>query len=138
MTICRTSACSTLKPVAALRRFGLAALAALAMVSGGALQAQTKPKVLDLGPDTPRSVIYIGNSFFYYNNSLHGHVTQLLQGSTPAVAMRSSSVTISGSGSLTGTTLTRTSARTASASTRSTATTMSCSTSSTNCSTWPS
>lgn len=83
---------------AALRGWSLAALAAMTLLSGCALQMQPKPKVLDLATETPRSVLYVGNSFFYYNNSLHGHVTQLVQGSTPPLPLRSSSVTISGSG----------------------------------------
>jgi hypothetical protein len=43
---------------------------------------------------------HIGNSFFYYNNSLHGHVRNLLNEGDPAFANkhRSTSVTISGSG----------------------------------------
>ncbi|MEQ1519447.1 MAG: DUF4886 domain-containing protein [Usitatibacteraceae bacterium] len=59
--------------------------------------AQTKPKVLSIG-DAPVSAIYIGNSFFYYNNSLHGHVSQLIGATTPAMKMRGVSATISGSG----------------------------------------
>ena len=33
--------------------------------------AQTKPLVTTLGPDFPKTEIFIGNSFFYYNNSMH-------------------------------------------------------------------
>ena len=36
--------------------------------------AQTKPAVTSLGPDFPKTAIFIGNSFFYYNNGLPGHV----------------------------------------------------------------
>jgi len=36
--------------------------------------AQTKPVVTSLGPDFPKTEIFIGNSFFYYNNSMHSHV----------------------------------------------------------------
>ena len=39
--------------------------------------AQTKPVVTSLGPDFPKSEIFIGNSFFYYNNGMPGHVTLL-------------------------------------------------------------
>ncbi len=49
-------------------------------------------------PGPPSSAIYIGNSFFYYNNSMHGHITQLVRAADPALAYRSTSVTISGSG----------------------------------------
>jgi hypothetical protein len=61
--------------------------------------AQVKPNVMDAGVDRPVSAIYIGNSFFYYNNSLHNHVTQLIRAADPTHPFRSTSVTISGSGS---------------------------------------
>jgi hypothetical protein len=61
--------------------------------------AQVKPTALTSGVDRPASAIYIGNSFFYYNNSLHNHVAQLLRAADPAYRFRSTSVTISGSGS---------------------------------------
>jgi hypothetical protein len=32
----------------------------------------------------PRSVLYVGNSFMYYNNSLHGMVSQMARGSENA------------------------------------------------------
>ncbi|MEY2689424.1 MAG: hypothetical protein RL375_3623 [Pseudomonadota bacterium] len=44
----------------------------------------------------PRSILWVGNSFFYYNNSLHGHVGQLA--SAAKAPLRGTSVTISGSG----------------------------------------
>ncbi len=44
-----------------------------------------------------KSLLWVGNSFFYYNNSMHGHVSRLLTDSG-AKGMRSSSATISGSG----------------------------------------
>jgi hypothetical protein len=50
----------------------------------------------------PKSIMYVGNSFMYYNNSLHNHVGLLARGVAPAdrqrVAHRATSVTISGSG----------------------------------------
>ncbi len=47
----------------------------------------------------PESAIFIGNSFFYYNNSLHNHVGRLVRaGSTTPPTFRATSVTISGSG----------------------------------------
>ena len=48
----------------------------------------------------PRSTLYVGNSFMYYNNSLHGHVQQLARASANSAqaAHRSTSLTISGSG----------------------------------------
>ncbi len=61
--------------------------------------AQIKPKVMSSGVERPASAIYIGNSFFYYNNSLHNHVSQFLRAADPAYRFRATSVTISGSGS---------------------------------------
>ena len=43
-------------------------------------------------------MIYIGNSLFYYNNSVHAHVMSLLRAADPSYALRSTSATISGSG----------------------------------------
>ena len=60
-------------------------------------QAQTRPKLLDSGVTDPSSAIWMGNSFFYYNNSMHGHVGQLIR-AAGAKPMRMVSVTISGSG----------------------------------------
>jgi hypothetical protein len=81
------------------RRF-LAALigGVAALCLAGSLHAQVRPKVLESGVKDPTSAIYIGNSFFYYNNSLHGHVTQLVKAADPKQAWRTVSVTISGSG----------------------------------------
>lgn len=44
-----------------------------------------------------RSMLWVGNSFFYYNNSMHGHVGQLLSASGTR-GVRQVSATISGSG----------------------------------------
>lgn len=68
-------------------------------VSSSAL-AQTTPSVKPNAATPSTSEIYIGNSFFYYNNSLHGHVRNMLLEGDPALAkkQRSTSVTISGSG----------------------------------------
>lgn len=61
--------------------------------------AQTKPEVKDLGRG-PKSTLYIGNSFFYYNNMLGSHVTSMTRAVDPANKdkYRSTSVTIGGSG----------------------------------------
>jgi hypothetical protein len=40
----------------------------------------------------------VGNSFFYYNNSMHSHVAGLVRAADPKAAPRATSVTISGSG----------------------------------------
>jgi hypothetical protein len=90
-------------PSTAILRRGLAAAVLIgAAFAGDALlgpaAAQTKPKLRDAGMVDARSAIFIGNSFFYYNNSMHGHVGQLVRRGLPNQAFRSTSVTISGSG----------------------------------------
>jgi hypothetical protein len=44
-----------------------------------------------------KSLLWVGNSFYYYNNSMHGHVGQLLN-AAGGRGFRASSATISGSG----------------------------------------
>jgi hypothetical protein len=47
----------------------------------------------------PKTALYVGNSFFYYNNSMHNVVGRLLTAGNPGVkGYRSTSATISGSG----------------------------------------
>lgn len=57
--------------------------------------AQIKPKVTTL-KDVPHTVLFVGNSYFYYNNSLHNHVLNLLRGADPAASYTATSATISG------------------------------------------
>ena len=76
---------------------GIAAVVALS-VAATASWAQTKPAVKDLGGAAPASVIFIGNSFFYYNNSMHGHVSRIVAEGMKGHKYRNTSVTISGSG----------------------------------------
>lgn len=63
-------------------------------------QAQTKPEVTTLGPDFPKSAMFIGNSFFYYNNGLPDHLRKLQRAADPSneKAYRATMVTIGGSG----------------------------------------
>jgi hypothetical protein len=62
--------------------------------------AQTRPLVTSLGPDFPRTEIFIGNSFFYYNNGMPGHLTLLEKAADPEHKQeyRTTMVTIGGSG----------------------------------------
>jgi hypothetical protein len=62
--------------------------------------AQTKPVVTSLGPDFPKSEIFIGNSFFYYNNGLPAHVGLLEKAADPDHKQdyHTTMVTIGGSG----------------------------------------
>ncbi len=75
------------------------ALAMLALtITGGLPHAQTKPKVIDAA--SPKTVLYVGNSFFYYNNSLHTQVSAFAIAADPQnrAAYRGTSITMSGSG----------------------------------------
>ncbi len=74
--------------------------AAGGMAAGPAAQAQTKPAVTSLGPDFPKTEIFIGNSFFYYNNGMPGHVTLLEKAVDPEHKQDygATMVTIGGSG----------------------------------------
>src|SRR5260221_14341576 len=60
--------------------------------------AQTRPKRTDVGGDTPNAILWVGNSFFYYNNSLHNHVLNLVRAVDHGSTSRATSVTISGAG----------------------------------------
>lgn len=75
----------------------LLVLLILSLALAGAAQSQTRPKRVELGGEA-RSFLWVGNSFFYYNNSMHGHVAALGRGLAPAAAIRGVSLTISGSG----------------------------------------
>ncbi len=72
--------------------------ASLLGLGAGPSAAQAKPRVLDSGATPPASVIYIGNSFFYYNNGISGHVAQLLRSAEPQRRLGSTLVGIGGSG----------------------------------------
>ncbi len=62
------------------------------------IAAQTKPARTDAGQEPIRSILWVGNSFFYYNNSMHGHYAELARAAEPDGQHRGVSVTISGSG----------------------------------------
>ena len=82
-------------------RTGLPALCALLLTLACLApdaQAQTKPKRTDLGNEAARSFLWVGNSFFYYNNSMHGHFGGLAAAADAKAGYRGVSVTISGSG----------------------------------------
>lgn len=88
-----------------MSKFARAALVAAAMVAAAIIaphqaDAQTRPKVTTLGPDFPNSEMFVGNSFFYYNNGLPAHVTLLEKAADPAnkARYRATMVTIGGSG----------------------------------------
>ncbi len=65
-------------------RIALAFLALTWSALGFALEPLVKaPQV-----DKPTRVLFVGNSYFYYNNSLHNHVSRLLSAADPALEKR--------------------------------------------------
>ena len=75
---------------------GLLALAGCGTAPPAAPVGVSAPKPVTVSTEI-RSLLWLGNSFFYYNNSMHTQVGRLLTDSG-AKGMRSSSATISGSG----------------------------------------
>ena len=61
------------------------------------LAACAAPPAAPKGPPEVKALLWVGNSFFYYNNSMHGHVGQLLT-AAGGRGYRGTSATISGSG----------------------------------------
>jgi uncharacterized protein DUF4886 len=74
------------------------ALVGAAVLAASPVAAQTKPKILATGLEKPASAIFIGNSFFYYNNGISSRFTSLLRAADPDYKFRATMVTISGSG----------------------------------------
>jgi hypothetical protein len=60
--------------------------------------AQTKPLVKDFGAELPTSAAYIGNSFFYFNNGMPGHVSSLVGADKSGLKQRNVMITMGGSG----------------------------------------
>lgn len=58
----------------------------------------TLPAVIPADPNqAPKSMLWVGNSYFYFNNSMHGHVGRMLA-EAKVTGHRATSVTISGAG----------------------------------------
>jgi hypothetical protein len=84
-----------------LRKFSpwVLSLSAAWLLSACAGTAQPPAAAAAAAAGPTKTALWVGNSFFYYNNSMHGHVTQLLNKANPgAKGYRSTSATISGSG----------------------------------------
>ena len=82
----------------ALRTLAVVIGASLLVAVAAPATAQTKPARVEAAGAPIRSVLWIGNSFFYYNNSMHGHYNELANAADPGGKYRGTSVTISGSG----------------------------------------
>ncbi len=79
--------------------FGMAALALVAMAAPPAFaQTSSTGAVKAIPSGEPSSAVFIGNSFFYFNNGITAHLTPMIRAATPQKAWRSTMVTIAGSG----------------------------------------
>jgi hypothetical protein len=61
---------------------------------------ETRPAITRLPGGEPKTSIWIGNSFFYFNNGMTGHVSSMQKAANPAAknAYRNTMVTMGGSG----------------------------------------
>jgi hypothetical protein len=75
----------------------IAALAIACALAACAPLPSATPAAVAGANTPPQSLLWVGNSFFYYNNSMHGHVGNLLR-ATGDRGWRQTSATISGSG----------------------------------------
>jgi hypothetical protein len=78
-----------------LAKWRLALVLAALAFAAPATYGETKPKHTSLA-HPPASILWVGNSFFYYNNSMHNHFGDLAR--SGGTSVRSTSATISGSG----------------------------------------
>lgn len=78
-----------------LRGLVVGGLVALAALPALAQQAPARPAVTRV--EVPSSAIFIGNSFFYYNNGITNHLTGFIRGGEPVGPFRSTLVGIGGS-----------------------------------------
>src|SRR5690606_28762156 len=69
----------------------------VASLSMGLAQAAS-PGVKQPQVDTPKRVLFVGNSYMYYNDSLHNHVRRMAIAADPSLekALRYKSATIGG------------------------------------------
>jgi hypothetical protein len=72
-------------------------IALLAFLALGA-RAEVEPKRAGLGAEPVQSVLWVGNSFFFFNNGIHRYVTGLSNAAGKENRVRSVLTTIGGSG----------------------------------------
>ena len=75
----------------------VALLLGLAAFYCGAVEAETRPRVTRLETE-PKSILYVGNSFFYYNNGIDSLVQGLHAAAEPGQSLGGAMVTIGGAG----------------------------------------
>ena len=78
-------------------RMTILTLVAGLYLTGGA-QAQTRPEITAPINRSPQATMYVGNSFFYYNNGMPSYVSRLAEGTPQPEKLSGTMVTIGGSG----------------------------------------
>jgi len=86
------------RPASSWRAFASLLLASIVLSLSTGAAAQTTPTRTEAGSEPVRSILWVDNSFFYYNNSMHGHYGELARADDASSQHRGVSVTISGSG----------------------------------------
>ena len=91
---------SILKVAALASLLALAGCAGTLKAPSANVDAAKLPMTKAASANPPRSILYVGNSFMYYNNSLHNITSRLAGGSVNGkeASHRATSLTISGSG----------------------------------------
>ena len=77
-----------------------AALAGAVLLASAASADAPKPAVTALGVESPTHLLFVGNSYLYYGDSLHNHVRRMVYAANPDLKPRTlkyKSATISGS-----------------------------------------
>jgi hypothetical protein len=70
------------------RLLGTHCLGFAMIVAATSSMAQTRPEI-GMPASPPASALHVGNSLFYYNNSMHEHVNLLIRGARITVPFRS-------------------------------------------------
>jgi len=76
----------------------LLSLALYLLLSQNISYAQQKPTIQSYPKDAPKSVAFIGNSFFYFNNGIISNLGPMVAEGMKGAPLRQSMITISGSG----------------------------------------
>ena len=68
------------------------------LLAHGIVHAQQKPTIQSYPKEAPKSVAFIGNSFFYFNNGIISNLGPMVAEGMKGAPLRQSMITISGSG----------------------------------------
>jgi hypothetical protein len=87
-----------MKPVVTKKSIVLYGLLILSFLIPVSAFSEIGPEVKSIGMKNPKQILFVGNSYFYYNNSLHNHVVRLARTADPenSKAYQFRSATISG------------------------------------------